>query len=329
MLNRFRGYRWLGYVVVVLILVVIGLPALLVRGCSWESREPIGEEDGEPQVKLQLQVSAGQVESMPLEQYIIGVVAGEMPASFHQEALKAQAVAARTYTLLRLNRESQDEKHPAAHLCADPAHCQTWIDAAEMRKRWGWHFRANYNKIATAVKETRGQVLTYDGELIDPVYHASCGGRGTEDAREVWGHEVPYLKSVRCTFDPPDRQEPVVTRLSLQDLISRLGISEQSVPAAAGSGKVVEIQEHTESGRVKSVKVGSQICQGVDVRKELGLRSTDFKVTSSGKEIVFTTIGYGHAVGMCQYGADGLAKRGAKYNQILAHYYKGTKLEKR
>mgnify|MGYP000882742051 FL=1 len=327
LIKRFRGYRWLGYAVVILTLVVIGLPAILVRGCVWEGREPIGEEEGGLQVKLQM--SAGQVVSMPLEQYITGVVAAEMPASFHQEALKAQAVAARTYTLLRLTRDSQNEKHPAAQLCADPGHCQAWIDATEMRKRWGWHFRANYNKIAGAVEATRGQVLTHNGELIDPVYHSSCGGRGTEDAREVWGHEVPYLKSVRCTFDPPYRQEPVVTRLSLQEIFTRLGISEQSVPAAAASGGVVEIQERTESGRVKSVKVGSQFCRGVDLRKELGLRSTDFKVTSAGKEIVFYTQGYGHAVGMCQYGAGGIANRGAKYNQILAHYYKGTKLEQR
>lgn len=327
MIKRLRGYRRLGYLVVVLALVVIGLPALLVRGCSWESREPIGVKEGEVQVKLQL--SNGQVVSMPLEQYITGVVAAEMPASFHVEALKAQAVAARTYTSLRLTRDSKDEKHPDAHLCADSGHCQAWIDTAEMRKRWGRHFRANYNKIAEAVKETKGQVLTCDGELIDPVYHASCGGRGTEDAREVWGHEVPYLKSVRCTFDPPHRQEPVVTRLSLQEIFACLGISEQSVPAAAASGGAVEIRQRTASGRVKSVRVGSQVCGGVDLRKELGLRSTDFEVTSAGKEIVFTTRGYGHAVGMCQYGAEGLANRGAKYNQILAHYYQGTKLETR
>ncbi|MGB4503455.1 MAG: stage II sporulation protein D [Syntrophaceticus sp.] len=325
MKKRFGGYRWLGYVVVILTLVVIGLPALLVRGCSWESREPIKEEEVGLQVKLQ--VSRGEVASLPLEQYVIGVVAAEMPASFHPEALKAQAVAARTYTMLRLTRESQDEKHPAAHLCVDSGHCQAWIDTAEMRKRWGWHFRANYNKIAEAVETTRGQVLTYDGELIDPVYHASCGGRGTEDAREVWGHEVPYLISIPCTFDPPHRQEPVVTRLSLQEILTKLEISEQSVPAAAGSGCVVEIQERTKSGRVKSVKVGSQICGGVDLRKELGLRSTDFQVTSAGDEIIFTTRGYGHAVGMCQYGANGLADRGVKYNQILAYYYRGVKLE--
>lgn len=314
----------MGYLVVFLTLVVIGLPALLVRGCSWESDEPqVKKEEGEQQLKLML--SAEQVIDISLEQYLCGVVAAEMPASFHEEALKAQAVVARTYALLRILGESNDEKHPTAHLCADSTHCQAWIDTKEMRKRWGWHYSTNYKKIAAAVEATKGEVLTYDGELIDPVYHASCGGVGTEDAQDVWGHEVPYLKSVACTYDPPHRQEPVVTQLSLQEFYSRLGISEQSVPAVAG-GSVLEIQERTANGRVKSAKVGSQLFKGVDLRQELGLRSTDFSVTRSGDDLVFSTQGYGHAVGMCQYGADGLADTGAKYAQILEHYYQGTKL---
>jgi stage II sporulation protein D len=326
MINRLKGYRRLGYAVAVLIFVVVGLPALLARGCGWESEAPVKEEDGGVQVKLQ--VAEGKIVSMPLEQYIVGVVAAEMPVSFHEEALKAQAVAARTYTLLRLEEEPQDEEHPAAPLCSDPGHCQAWIDTAGMRKRWGWHFRSSYNKIAGAVKATSGQVLTYNGELIDPVYHSSCGGKGTEDAREVWGAEVPYLKSVRCTFDSEKKQEAVTTRLTWQEFYKRLGVDEQAVPAAAGGG-AVEIGERTASGRVKNVKVGSQIISGVDLRKQLQLRSTDFKATASDKEIVFSTRGYGHAVGLCQYGADGLAQRGVKYNRILTHYYQGAKLETR
>ena len=324
--NRLRGYRWVGYLVVFLTLIVIGLPALLVRGCSWESGEQqVKKEEGGQQVKVKLMLSAEQVIDIPLEQYLCGVVAAEMPASFNEEAIKAQVVVARTYSLLRILGESHDEKHPTAHLCADSTHCQAWIDTKEMRKRWGWHYGANYKKIAAAIEATRGEVLTYNGELIDPVYHASCGGTGTEDAQDVWGHEVPYLKSVSCTYDPPHRQEPVVTQLSLQEFYSRLGVSEQFVPAAAGSG-VLQIQERTTNGRVKSAKVGSQLFKGVELRKELGLRSTDFNVTRTGDDLVFSTQGYGHAVGMCQYGADGLADNGANYNQILEHYYKETKL---
>ncbi len=328
MFRRLRRYGWLGYLIAALILMLIVFPALLVRGFSWEIEKSIaqGADDG---LEVKLQISENQLESLPLEQYLVGVVAGEMPASFHEEALKAQAVAARTYTLLRISREEEDEEHPEADLCADPGHCQAWIDVAEMRKRWGFSFRVNYKKIAAAVQETKGQVLTYEGELIDPVYHASCGGRGTEDAHEVWGVDLPYLKSVPCNFDPPERQEPVVTQISIQDLFSELGVSEQSVPAAANSQGIVEIQERTVSGRTKSLKIGSGVYPSVEVRKELGLRSTDFQVSVSEEKVTFSTRGYGHGVGMCQYGADGLGKKGAKYQQILSYYYRGAKLEKR
>ena len=172
---KFGRYRWLGYMIVVLTMVVIGIPALLVRGCSWESREPV-KEDG---VQVKLQISEKEIISLPLEQYLIGVVAAEMPVSFHEEALKAQAVAARTYSLLRMVREKEDDQHPDAHLCADPGHCQAWISNEEMRKRWGWNYRPNYQKISSAVLATGGKVLTHEGQLIDPVYHSSCGGRGT------------------------------------------------------------------------------------------------------------------------------------------------------
>ena len=319
---KFGRYRWLGYLIVVLTMVVIGIPALIVRGCSWESREPV-KEDG---VQLKLQISEKEIISLPLEQYLIGVVAAEMPVSFHEEALKAQAVAARTYSLLRLVREEEDDQHPDAHLCADPTHCQAWISNEEMRKRWGWNYRLHYQKISSAVLSTAGKVLTYEGQLIDPVYHSSCGGRGTEDAKEVWGHEVPYLKSAACSYDAPEKQKPVNTQISLQELFTKLKISDQSIAVAAGSD-LIEIQERTESGRVKRVKVGSQTFSGVELRKRMGLRSTDFKVSCTGEKVLFSTRGYGHAVGMCQYGADGLAQRGANYDQILSHYYQGTKLK--
>jgi len=324
MAKRLRGCRKLGFAVLLLALVVLGLPSCLVRGCDWGS-PPVEKIDG-PAVKLQ--VAAGNVISLPLEQYLVGVVAAEMPASFHKEALKAQAVAARTYTLRRVQGKTADSEHPDAHLCSDPAHCQAWITTSEMRARWGLlHFRGYYEKVAAAVKETEGQVLVCDGELIDPVYHSSCGGRGTEDARDVWGQDVPYLKRVTCTFDPPEKQEPVISRFSMIELLDRLGVAEKTVPAAAGAGSLIQIKEHTASGRVKKVQVGSSSYRGAELRQNLGLRSTDFTVKNTGNEVVFLTRGYGHAVGMCQYGAEGLAQRGVRYDKILAHYYRGASLK--
>lgn len=324
MAKRLWGYRWLGLAVLILSFVLVGLPALLVRGCDWKNPPSGGEE--EPLVKLQ--VAPGNVVTLPLEQYLVGVVAAEMPASFHDEALKAQAVAARTYTLRRLQGEMPGGDHPGAPLCADPVHCQAWISTADMRERWGiFHFHSYYGKVAAAVRETEGQVLVYEGELIDPVYHSSCGGRGTEDARDVWGQDVPYLRRAACNFDPPQRQEPVISRFTLADFMSRLGLSGEGVPAAAGTGSFVQVKERTAGGRVKTVRIGTRNYRGVELRRTLGLRSTDFSVEATGKEVVFLTRGYGHAVGMCQYGAEGLARQGVRYDKILAHYYRGACLE--
>lgn len=325
MAKGLRGYRRLGFAVLILSFILVGLPAILVRGCDWKAQP--SRKGKETLVKLQL--AEGNVITLPLEEYLIGVVAAEMPASFHEEALKAQAVAARTYALRRLLLEKPDGDHPGAHLCADSTHCQAWISTAEMRKRWGIiHFRYYYNKVCAAVRETEGEVLVYEDELIDPVYHSSCGGRGTEDARDVWGEDVPYLKRVSCTFDPPQRQEPVTSRYRLADLVSRLGLSGEAVPAAAGTSSFIRVKERTAGGRVKTVLVGTRTYQGTELRKALGLHSTDFTVEVSGGEVTFRTRGYGHAVGMCQYGAEGLAQKGVPYDKILTYYYRGVSLKK-
>lgn len=275
---------------------------------------------------MRLQVGPGKVLVLPLEEYLVGVVAAEMPASFHLEALKAQAVVARTYALRRLLSPRVDNTHPGAHLCADPSHCQAWIGRGEMRRRWGmWNFYRYSEKVARAVRETAGKVLVYQGELADPVYHASCGGRRTEDAAAVWGYEVPYLKSVPCPWDPPERHRQVPYVYSLRELLARLGREGEAVPASSRA-QLVEVVGKTQSNRVRAVRVGEVSYPGPEFRKRLGLPSTDFEVKTSGDKVLFLARGKGHAVGMCQYGAQGLALRGARYFEILAYYYRGTKL---
>ncbi|MGB9792459.1 MAG: SpoIID/LytB domain-containing protein, partial [Thermacetogeniaceae bacterium] len=178
-----------------------------------------------------------------------------------------------------------------------------------------------------AVRATAGEVLVYNGELIDPVYHSSCGGRGTEDAREVWGRDIPYLRGVPCRWDPPEKQERLAVSFKVEDMLKRLGIKDAAVPASKGEG-LVRILESTATGRVRKVEVASQVFRGVDLRKALGLRSTDFTVSVKGDRVTFYTRGYGHAVGMCQYGAQGLALRGRSYREILAYYYQGAVIKK-
>lgn len=323
MVRKLWVYKVLGLAVLLFSLIIVGLPALLVRGCG-------GNDHGLVQKGpfVRLQTGSGQIITLPLEEYLIGVVAAEMPASFHLEALKAQAIAARTYTLYRLNSNGSDKKHPDADLCTDPYHCQSWLSVTEMRKRWGFlHFASNYDRIVKAVTATSGEVLVYNGRLIDAVYHSSCGGKGTEDAAEVWGRDVPYLKGVACRWDAPEQQQLISASIPLKEFFNKLGVSEDAVPVSGGFD-FVQVLERTSKGRVKRLQVGSLLFQGPEFRKALGLRSTDFTVRKLGSEVVFLTRGYGHAVGLCQYGANGLALRGENYKRILLYYYKGVKVSR-
>ncbi len=273
---------------------------------------------------------SGQVVELGLEEYVVGVVAAEMPASFHPEALKAQAVAARTYAVKRLQLPDPRVKalHPQADLSTDHTINQAWISDAEMRKRWGkWNYAAYKKKIIEAVEETWGLVMLYEGQLIDPVYHASCGGKGTENSGDVWKYHVPYLQRVECSGHPENNHEAVVT-MSLNDFIAKMGVQPQ-VPAGKifGNAKVLQITERTESGRVKNLVFGGQSFTGAELRSKLDLKSTlivGWEI--EGSTVKFSTLGYGHGVGMCQYGAGAMAEAGHDFRQILSHYYQGVTL---
>lgn len=326
MRRGFRGCKLLGLFILFFSLALIGLPALLVRSCSWS--EPPRTSSQGPLVRLQLE--PGKVVSMPLEEYLIGVVAAEMPAEFQPEALKAQAAAARTYTLFRMSGGSGDNGLTDADLSADPEQSQAWIPVSEMRRRWGiFSFGHYYQKIASAVRDTDGETVVWQGRLIDPVYHASCGGRGTEDAAEVWNYEVPYLKGAACTWEPPSQQQPAAAAFTPDDLFRRLGIPDRAVPAGAGLGGLVRILDRTPQGRVKNLQVGTRAFKATDLRKTLDLRSTDLTVKTAEGKVVFESRGYGHAVGMCQWGAQGMALQGKSHKEILTYYYQGAEVVQR
>ncbi len=319
-----RGYKLLGLCILLFTLTLIGLPALLARGCSWSGPPQTRQQQG-PLVRVQLQT--GQVVTLPLEEYLVGVVAAEMPAEFHPEALKAQAVAARTYTLRRLAANNGNNKLSDTDLSTDPENSQAWIPVSEMRRRWGTlSFGYYYGKIEAAVRDTAGEVVVYRGQLIDPVYCASCGGLGTEDATDVWGHDVPYLKGVACNWDPPSQQQPVAAAFTYDDLYRRLDLPGKAVPAGSGLGRLVRILDRTARGRVKDLRVAAQIFKATDIRKLLNLRSTAFTVKNAGGRVVFETRGNGHAAGMCQWGAEGMAMHGKTYKDILTYYYSGVQV---
>lgn len=272
------------------------------------------KKDEEPKIEeetIQVKVyrANGTVLNLGLEEYVVGVVGAEMPASFHIEALKAQAVLARTYALRSLKNNTR---------LTDTSSTQNYKSNEELKKLWGSSYSTYYNKIKSAVEETKGVYLTYKGEIIDAVYHSTSNGR-TEDAKNVWGNSVPYLVSVISPYDDINSSYIQDKTFSYEELSEKLGF-------AIDSDTTFEIQSKTEGDRVLELLVDNKVYNGVALRNLLGLRSATFEMEKGEKEVTFTTIGYGHGVGMSQYGANGMAKNGNSYTSILKHYYTGVTL---
>ena len=266
-------------------------------------------------VYIQVLDSDGKVQEMELETYICGVVLAEMPVEFELESLKAQAVVARTYALRCV---SKGRKHTMGAVCTDSACCQGHLSPEDFLNRSGDD--SGVTKVSQAVLQTAGQVLLYNGNLIDATYFSCSGGR-TEDAAAVWGSDVPYLKSTVSPGEEYAAYHTDTMTLSPAQVEAALGVTFTGEP-----GSWFRILSHTDGGGVEEVSVCGQVLSGVQIRKKLSLRSTNFTVEATESQIVFTTKGYGHRVGMSQYGADAMALSGSTYDQILAHYYQGTEL---
>lgn len=244
----------------------------------------------------------GDVINIGLTEYLVGVVAGEMPASFPIEALKAQAVVARTYTMksLQIGRK-----------LTDSTSTQVYKDNNQLRNLWGKDYDRYYQRIYDAVTSTDNICVYYNGNYIDAVYHSTSNGY-TEDAVNVWGNSIPYLQTVASTWDQNVSSYLKIITKEESDIISILGLDNLDE---------IQILERNNSGRVEKVQIGNKIFSGVELRNMLGLRSTDFEIIKDNNIITITTKGYGHGVGMSQYGAKGMAEQGYSYREILNHYY--------
>ena len=282
-------------------------------------REPFqpGDLDGE----MVLKVLAGDtVEERTLGEYLVGVVRAEMPASFEPEALKAQTVAARTYTLSKMERTV--ESHPDADVCTDITCCQAYIDPADAAANWGENAQTYTDKIAAAVADTDGMAALFQGQPIQAVFFSSAAGR-TVDAVEVWGNAVPYLTSV----DSPEGDEvpnyhSTVT-VPLDEFKSKLLAQyPQADLSGEPAGWFANLVPNS-AGGVETVDIGGVTVGGGSLRTLFGLRSTSFTVSASADGVTFSVTGYGHGVGMSQYGANALAKEGKTYDEILKWYYTG------
>ena len=253
----------------------------------------------------------GSVITIGLEEYIIGVVAAEMPASFNIEALKAQSVIARTYAL---------KAQSTGKILTDTVSTQAYIDTNQMRTNWGSGFNTYYNKVKNAVESTSGEYLTYNGTYIEAMYHSTNNGK-TESSLDVFGNYYPYLVSVTSEFDKSASSYLRTVSMDINTISSKLGIN-------LNSDSIIEILSYTDGSNIKEINIGGSIFTGRQVREALGLRSADFDIVINGNNASITTRGYGHGVGMSQYGSNGMANVGYNYKSILSHYYPGTTIKK-
>lgn len=263
----------------------------------------------------------GSVEEAALDTYLAQVVLSEMPASFAPEALKAQAVAARTFAC----RQTAGGKHENADVCAQSACCQACLTVEDLRARYGDGFEAAWDKALAAVRETQNEVLTYEGALIDAVYF-SCSGGSTEDAAAVWGTDVPYLRAVESPGEQDAAKYESRVCVTAETFAETLRALDASVRLSGDPGGWVQSVTRTAGGGVDTLTAGGRPFSGTQLRKAFGLNSTRFTLLYEDGAFSFDVLGYGHRVGMSQYGADAIARLGFDYRTILRFYYRGAEL---
>lgn len=256
-----------------------------------------------------------EIIKVPFEEYVKGVLAGEMPTSFELEALKAQAVASRSYVMVKI-KQNQNNDYDVVNTVNN----QVYLTDEELRAKWQGEYTSKINKIKTAVLETKGEYLTYNNEVVEALFFSTSTGQ-TENSEDVFTSKVPYLRSVSSSWDKASPVYEDAVSFNLQDFYTKLGLEYNKTITT-------EVLETTSTGRIKKIKINGKEFNGRDVASKLSLRSNYFTITQNGENVNITTKGFGHGVGMSQYGALGMAKEGYTYDKILKHYYKGTEIKK-
>ncbi len=334
-LKRGRNMKLIGHAVVLVLILVIILPLFMVKGCDLDN-ELKNDQPLEQKVTISvLNHGSNEAMNLGLEEYIVGVIAAEMPVTFDIEALKAQAIAARTYTVKRLEQfgGSPNEDHPQYDVCTDPAHCQAWINKEDRIKAWKndkrykkLDYEESWKRIQKAVMSTQGLIAVYNGEPIDPLFHSTSGGK-TENSEDYFDAKVPYLRSVISQYEKKSPHLASETEMTTEEFVNKL---KKELPDIKIDAKNIEneikILGTTEGGKIAKIQIGNKTLTGREAREILGLNSSNFEVKKSGGKLHFTVIGYGHGVGMSQYGADGMAQEGSDYEEIIKHYYQGVEI---
>lgn len=322
--------------VLIFIFIIIVLPNLCTKKRkkqNVQTSETIEEEKQEIEkydyskyktIKL-YHAKTNQTEELSLDDYLYGVVSSEMPASFEKEALKAQAIVARTYTIYQITKSKG--KHGDADICDDYKCCQAWISKEDRLAKWSENeAEANWNKIVEAVDSTQGKIITYNGSPIDAFFHSNSGGI-TETASNVWGGDnFPYLQSVQTSGEDGYTQYSSEVEFSQSEFIDKIKTKHPDFEIDFNDNSCVQILEYTESGRIRTIKFGNIQIAGTEARTLLGLKSTNFSFEIVDGKIKFKVLGYGHGVGMSQTGADSMAKAGSSAEEIIKHFYSGVEI---
>ena len=261
-------------------------------------------------------VNKNRIDNVRLEEYVVGAVGGEMPVSFSLEALKAQAVASRSYVL-----KKQENNKDGTYDVVDTTSNQVYLDDDDLKEKWKDSYVSYINKVREAVNETSMEYLEYNGEIANTMFFSTSNGY-TEDSQVVFSEDIPYLKSVDSKWDESISSSfNYEAEMSLDDFYKKLDLNYDK-------NLSIVLLDRSSSGRIISLKINGKLFTGRELYNKLKIRSTDFAIIQEGEKVKIKTKGFGHGVGMSQYGAFGMAKNGYKYNEILAHYYKGTNLKK-
>lgn len=318
-----------------ILLVVLGasmvvIPAFFVLFFDSDDKISTKEMDKvelelDPYQNVQVPIYRSQqktVEVYPLEEYVRGVVAAEMPIDFELEALKAQAIAARTYVVKRMiDKDYKDV--PDGAIVTDTTQHQVFLSDSELRRLWGINYSERISKINKAINETYGQVITYNGEPINALYFSTSNGY-TENSEEYWQKEIPYLRSVASPWDTASPKYSSTDFISFSTFYETLNLSSSVV--SANNSDWIKILELTTGNRVDKLKIGDKVYSGREIREHFKLNSSSFTFEINNDGILFNTKGYGHGVGMSQYGANGMAKEGKGAEEIITYYYTGVEI---
>ena len=313
---------------ILLIVVILLVPVVIIttpdtyasiayqdKGENVSLELPVKTEEKKENKSQQVLISNNNDKSdayyIDLEEYVLGVVAGEMPASFSMEALKAQAIAARSYALNKM-------KSIKGYILSTSINDQVYLTMENMKSRWGEDFAYYYNRVKQAVEETKGQVLTYNNEVISAYYFAISNGF-TEDAKTVFRENKDYLVSVESSWDKNYESYSSNRTISKESFCLKLDID-------CSNGIKITKLNRSNTGYVREITINNKKFTGISVFNKLALKSTDFTIDINGEEVKLTTRGFGHGVGMSQYGAQGMARAGYKAEEILKHYYKNTNI---